>query len=129
MERQNFIEGIGRDLGINASVNNVYGAPIHSGEKTIIPVARIAYGFGGGFGHGIKDRTPVAESDFFVEEQPSKGEGAGGGGGIYAKPKGVYEITPNATRFIPANSAKVLVAGVALGFLLKMIFFSGRRKK
>lgn len=129
METENFIESIGKDLGISASVNNVYGEPIHSGDKTIIPVARIAYGFGGGYGQGLKGKKPVTSSDVFFGEQPSKGEGAGGGGGIYAKPKGVYEISPQSTRFIPANGTRILLTGIAVGFLIKAIFFSRKKIK
>ena len=43
MENENFIGNIGVGLGQNVSVDNIYGDPIQSGDKTIIPVARIAY--------------------------------------------------------------------------------------
>lgn len=124
METENFIEHIGSDLGQSASINNVYGEPIQAGDKTIIPVARITYGFGGGYGQGSKMR---AIPSLFTEEKP-KGEGAGGGGGIYAKPKGVYEITPKRTRFIPANGTQQLFIGMAVGFLIKALLFSKKKK-
>ena len=37
-------------LGNSASVKNVYGEPIVAEGKTIIPVAKVGYGFGGGSG-------------------------------------------------------------------------------
>ena len=54
METGNFIEKLASQFGQNASVKNVYGDPIQAGNKTIIPVARIAYGLGGGYGQGDK---------------------------------------------------------------------------
>lgn len=128
MKTENFIENIARDLGVNASIHNVYGQPIQSGEKTILPVARIAYGFGGGFGQGMKKTKQEVTAGSFNEEHPG-GEGAGGGGGIYARPRGVYEITPRATRFIPANGTRQLLAGIVIGILLKTLFLPGKRRK
>ena len=55
MENINFLENIAQRLGQTASVRNVYGEPKIVGDKTIIPVAQIMYGFGGGYGYG---RTP-----------------------------------------------------------------------
>ena len=119
----NFIERIASGFGQTASVKNVFGEPIEVGDKKVIPVARIAYGFGGGYGEGGKKfHDPSSEKPFPV------GEGAGGGGGMYARAKGVFEIGPQGTRFIPAHAYQHLVMGVALGFLLKAAFFRKRRK-
>ena len=119
----NFIERIASGFGQTASVKNVFGEPIEVGDKKVIPVARIAYGFGGGYGEGGK-KIQAANSP---SEKPF-GEGAGGGGGMYARAKGVFEIGPQGTRFIPAHAYQHLVMGVALGFLLKAVFFRKRRK-
>lgn len=54
MNNEMFIENLGAGLLKNASIKNVFGEPIKAGEKTIIPVASIAYGFGGGYGNGNK---------------------------------------------------------------------------
>lgn len=48
-----------------ASVKAIYGEPVSAHEKTIIPVAKIMYGFGGGAGTG-----GVGEKN--------RGEGGGG---------------------------------------------------
>jgi len=119
----NFIERIASGFGQTASVKNVFGEPIEVGDKKVIPVARIAYGFGGGYGEGGKKfHDTSSEKPFPV------GEGAGGGGGMYARAKCVFEIGPQGTRFIPAHAYQHLVMGVALGFLLKAVFFRKRRK-
>ena len=128
MEKENFVETLGASFSKTASVKNVYGEPIRIGEKTIIPVASIAYGFGGGYGHGPKTRTDGERKDA-TEKAKFEGEGAGGGGGMYSKAKGVYEVTPAGTRFIPANPAREILIGIAIGFLLKTFFFSKHRKK
>ncbi len=128
MANENFIENLASGLGQNASVKSVFGEPIIVGEKTIVPVARVAYGFGGGFGQGKKNHKNDKGSSEAEEKEPI-GKGAGGGGGFNAVAKGVYEITPNCTRFIPANPAKKILTGVILGYLLKKFFFSKSSKK
>lgn len=128
MENQNFVENLGAGLSKAVSVKNVYGEPIHVGEKTIIPVASVAYGFGGGYGHGLKTKKPEVKNIATQEASP-EGEGAGGGGGMYSKAKGVYEITPTGTKFIPANPVKEILTGIVIGFLIKTLFFSKNLKK
>ncbi len=133
MENTNFLEKLASQFGQNASVKNVFGDPIQAGDKTIIPVAQIAYGLGGGYGQGNKKlknkpaanpaETPTQADDNTI------GEGAGGGGGMYAKPKGVYEVTPACTRFIPANNTTQLLVGLAIGFLIKSFLHYKQRKK
>ena len=62
-----------------ANVKAIYGEPIAAQGKTIIPVAKIIYAYGGGAGTGgMGDTKP-------------KGEGGGGGGGARAIPVGVIE--------------------------------------
>ncbi|ANE50741.1 GerW family sporulation protein [Flavisolibacter tropicus] len=123
MENENFIEKIAKGFSQNASVKYVYGDPIQTGNKTIIPVASIAYGFGGGFGQAPKGKKADNSSNIGTEPL-SAGEGAGGGGGLRTTLKGIYEITPESTRFIPANNTKSLLTGIVIGFLLKAMFFS-----
>ena len=90
----------------HANVRAVYGDPVELEGKTILPVARVAYGFGGGFGSS--------------EESDEVGEG--GGGGVSARPTGVVEITEDETRFIRFTDWKRLagaaVGGAVLGYLL-----------
>ena len=83
-------------LSKSASVRSVYGEAFTANGKTIIPVARIAYGFGSG---GGKD-------------------GEGGGGGVYAEPVGCIEVTEAETRFIAVNEKRKLAAAAVAGFCL-----------
>ncbi|MDQ3846282.1 MAG: hypothetical protein M3342_20070 [Bacteroidota bacterium] len=126
MENGNFIEKLAAQFSQNASVKNVFGGPIQAGEKTIIPVAQIAYGLGGGYGQG-KGKKVSKSGEAPLNDDGANGEGAGGGGGMYAKPKGVYEITATSTRFIPANSTRLLLLGLGIGFLLRGWFLRHRR--
>ena len=89
------------ELQKNAHVNAVFGPPVTTGDKTIIPIASVTYGFGLGFG----EETEEGESD----------SGAGGGGGAIAKPVGLAEITPERTQIEPiVNEQAVVMGGLAL---------------
>ena len=94
-------------LQTSAGVKSVFGDPITAQGKTVIPVARIAWGFGGGSGKGDHHGQP--------------GEGYGGGGGVAAMPLGVYEVTEAETRFIPLNEHRKMIAGILFGIALGFI--------
>ena len=86
----------------HAAAKTVFGEPVSVAGRTILPVAKISYGFGGNSG--------------------GKGNhwqhGGGGGGGLIARPLGVVEATQSQTRFIPIASTWTLVAAVGLGVCL-----------
>lgn len=110
MELQTFFQSLNDKLLSRAAVNTVYGEPVVVGEKKVIPVARIACGFGGGAGAGTLPRKP--------DVPQSGGEGGGGGGGLVAIPVGVVEITPQATRFIRFGATRRLLGAFAFGILV-----------
>lgn len=115
------IRSIVDDLGEHASVRSVYGDPIEAAGKTIVPVARVAYGFGGGFGRG-GDETGESGPD----EEGATGQGGGVGAGVSARPVGVVEIDGRETRLLRFGDRRrlglAMMAGLALGLLL------GRRR-
>jgi uncharacterized spore protein YtfJ len=100
MNIQQLLECMAERVSASASVKNVYGDPVVVGNRTVIPVARIRYGFGGGGGNR--------------HEQ----EGGGGGGHVSAGPCGALEVTPDGTRFIHFDERQKIGAALALGFLL-----------
>ena len=116
MSASEVLNKIGETLGSTATVKSVFGEPIHAEGKTIVPVAKVAYGFGGGFGSGHGKHEPGRE-----------GEGGGGGGGVRAFPAGALEITANGTRFIPCTDYRWIAGAMAAGAILGRLFF--RRKK
>ena len=93
-----------------AGAKTVYGDPVSAAGKTILPVAKIRYGFGGG-GGGRPDAQPHG----------------GAGGGMVAQPVGVVEITESETRFIPIRSGWTLLAAIALGLCVGLLAVPRRR--
>ena len=116
MSSLNLLQSLHESLSTRAQVKSVFGEPIIAGDKTIIPVARIAYGFGGGTGSGG------------MELKTARGEGGGGGGGIRAVPVGVFEVGPQGTRFVAVGDRKKLVGTLLLGAALGLLFARRRRK-
>jgi uncharacterized spore protein YtfJ len=98
-------------------VKSVFGEPIHANGKTVVPVAKVAYGFGGGLGSG-KDST----------HPDRQGDGGGGGGGVRASPAGALEITDNATRFVPFADPARLVVAFAAGAVFGALILTRRRR-
>ncbi len=113
------LRSLGERLQGGASVKNVFGDPITVDGKTVIPVARVRYGFGGGGG-----RHGEAEED---EHHPH--QGWGGGGGVRADPAGVLEITATETRFIHFLDPGRIGLMVGAGFLLGMMCCARRRRR
>jgi len=129
MENQSYLEKLATLFGQSASVKNVFGEPIKSADKTIIPVAQIIFGLGGGQGKGKRKNKHNKKAGVAPGKDDGgvTGEESGGGGAMYVKAKGVYEITPDATRFIPANNTKQLLIALAVGFILRGWFFSKKK--
>ncbi len=102
----------------NASIKNIFGEPIETQGKTIIPVAQIALGLGGGYGQGQRKAA---------EPENAEGEGSGAGAGLYTIPKGVFEITDKKTRFIPVVSPQTFLLGTALGLVMGWLLAKRRK--
>jgi uncharacterized spore protein YtfJ len=101
------------------SIRHVYGEPVQHGDKTVIPVAQVAYGFGAGGGWAPRrvgknqlDETPPDT------DAPARGEGAGGGGGARMTPVGALEISPRGTRFVRFHPLMPWLSAGALGLVV-----------
>jgi uncharacterized spore protein YtfJ len=92
----------------NAGVESVYGPPIERGDRTVVPIVRVVYGFGGGFGEG------------------EEGTGSGGGGGLRAIPAGALEVTETDTRFVGYGDRRGRLGLALAAFLVG--FALGRRR-
>jgi uncharacterized spore protein YtfJ len=108
-----FMERLAERVGARASVTAVFGEPIERGDLTVVPVARVRWGFGGGTGSG-GDATG------------SSGEGSGGGGGVAADPIGFLEIGPDGATFRPIvqpypSPLFLLVSGVTAAIVLRAV--------
>ena len=115
MSSLTLLQTLHENLASRAQVKSVFGDAITAGEKSIIPVAKIAFGFGAGAGTGGMGDTKPA------------GEGGGGGGGVRAVPVGVFEVSPKETRFIAIHDRKRTLATLLLGTALGLLF--ARRKR
>jgi uncharacterized spore protein YtfJ len=99
-------------------VRTVFGEPVSAEGRTIIPVARVAYGFGGGGGLS-RNQAP--------DSRGPDGEGGGGGGGAHAVPAGVVEITAEGTRFLRFDDWRPLAAAAFVGFTLGVVLSKRHR--
>ena len=113
MSFEQVLGSVGERLQRNASVKSVFGKPIERNGKTLIPVARVGFGLGGG-------SKPSRAGD----KENGTEEGGGGGGG--ATPVGVFEVTDDSTRFIPIGAKKKLAGALLLGLLVG--FLLGKRR-
>ncbi|WP_229755365.1 spore germination protein GerW family protein [Hymenobacter cavernae] len=100
-----------------AGTRAVFGEPVVLPYATVVPVAKVIWGVGAGFGGGGRTQAP--------DKADATGSGGGYGGGARAYPVGVLDIRPKRTRFIttPSATRQVLlgvVLGVALTQLLKL---------
>lgn len=120
MTLENMFKSITERLQTAATVKAVYGDPVVAEGKTIIPVARVRFGFGAGFG----------ESDTgggHASGNPAGGSG-GGGGGVEVRPIGFIEITPGETRYVSIEGRGKTVRLAVLGLLAGLFLFRRRRK-
>ena len=118
MDIKQLLQSISDNLSASADVTKVYGEPTVVEGKTIIPVAKVSYGFGGGFGGG--------------QRNDKSGDGGGGGGGVLASPVGILEVTAEETRFISFENKKKLVGALILGVLVGILLgkkLSRKKKK
>lgn len=72
-----------------ANASACFGAPVTSGERTVIPVADIGYGFGAGWGASEGNAATPG------------GRGGGAGGGARTRAIAVIEIAPTGVRILP----------------------------
>jgi hypothetical protein len=110
---QALLERFAERLGGHASVKAIFGEPIERSGITVIPVARVRWGFGGGEGSG-------------TDQAGSRGSGTGGGGGVAAEPIGYLEIGPDGAAFRPIISpypspAFLLAAGVTAALVVRAL--------
>lgn len=108
-----FLEAMAERIGARASVTAVFGEPIERGDVTVIPVARVRWGFGGGQGEGGEAGGPT-------------GSGLGGGGGAAADPVGYVEIRSDGAVFRPIVSPYpsppfLLASGITAAIVLRAL--------
>lgn len=88
-----------------AAARTVFGDPVHVNGRTIIPIARVHYGFGFGLGRNTEKEREEEEASV----------GGGGGGGLSIRPVAVLEISEKETRVRPIiDMTRMALAAMAL---------------
>ncbi|MEO7119142.1 MAG: sporulation protein [Candidatus Limnocylindrales bacterium] len=108
--RSTLVERLVERIGARAGAEAVFGVPVERGEVTIIPVARIRWGVGGGDG----------------ASQAEWASGSGGGGGVVAAPIGYGEVTGAGVTFHRighplASPVMILALAMACGIVLRAL--------
>ena len=120
---EEFSEAFLEKLFVAAQPGAVFGAPVVSGQYTVITASEV--GAGGGFGAGRGTGTGSAprstESGAPVQNE---GSGMGGGGGASGRPIAAIVIGPNGVSVKPIfDITKIALAGItAWGAMLAMYF-------
>lgn len=119
MGMKDVLQSLAERLHYSANVRTAFGEPVESHGRTIIPVAKIAYGLGGGAGWKANPARGETETSAGDSTDPETG-----GGGIIVTPVGFVEILSNETRFVAFDGGGKkllgsLLAGVAIGLLLR----------
>ena len=113
----------------NLSIRHVYHEPVRHGDVTVIPVAKVAFGFGAGFGSRGRFRRrgqQIASNEASTAEGREGQDGVGGGGGARMTPVGALEIGPRGTRFIHYSELPQMLGVLALGIGAGLLLAGGR---
>ena len=107
------LERLAELVGAKAKVNTVFGEPIRQGDLTVVPVAKLRWGFGGGGGRSEATAT-------------GHGAGTGVGGGVSADPVGYLEIGPTGATFKRISDPYpsplfLLAAAIATGIVVRSV--------
>ena len=110
---ERFLERLMEGIGAKATVRAVYGQPIERDGLTVIPVARVRWGFGGGSGTGTDGANGT-------------GSGTGGGGGATVDPLGHLELRGGEAVFRPIlapypSPTFLLAAGVTAALIIRAL--------
>lgn len=63
----------------NLTIRAVYGEPVRQGDTTVIPVAKVAFGFGAGGGRGPARERFTTTAASKAESVPDAQDGGGAG--------------------------------------------------
>jgi uncharacterized spore protein YtfJ len=116
-EIQKLLEALA-DLREKADVDACFGEPVTIEGRTVIPVAKVAYGFGMGIGRTTATEKETAGETEREAAQEADGDGSSGAGGVLAQPFAVVEVTPEGTRVqaIIDEQKVTLAAGLLAGW-------------
>lgn len=94
------------------SKNTGFGDPVIVNGRKIIPVYKSIFGFGFGFGNKLK-----------------KNNSGGMGGTIASEPIGVFDVSGNKTKFVPAIDVKGILRCFTVLFFITAVILDKNEKK
>ncbi len=116
---QNTLSEMLERIRATARVELVYGEERKVGDKTLIPIAAVAYSFGAGAGGSTGPATNGHEGS---EVSMVGGGGGGGGGAVRVQPVGVLEVDGDETRLVPIlDWTRIITTGLT-AFGVWMVF-------
>lgn len=121
-----------REIGESADARTVFGEPVVSGDRTIIPVARVRHSGGGGMGGGGGTEgghvcTPECPPECDEAAEQGYGTGMGLGYMVTAEPVGVIEVTADDVYWVPTLDVnRLAVIGALAGAVIAVAFALGR---
>jgi uncharacterized spore protein YtfJ len=125
------VTGIPKELGASAC----FGEPIERDGHTLVPVARVNFGYGLGFGGGGTTKFAPSENGNQSENTEGGGGGGGGGGGS-STPVAVIDISDRGVDIRPiedktrmAMAVFMMVAWNAFWTMLTIRTFLRERAK
>ncbi len=118
-DRSELVSQIADAIGRQANVSTVFGEPVYQGDVAVIPVASVAWGFGGGQregapsgsgnGHDRSESRVGAPGLWGRMRRPNAGRG--GGGGARLQPMGYILVRNGDAEFRPIRWFPPLLAG------------------
>lgn len=113
------LDRLGERIGGQANVKAVFGDAMDRGDVTVVPVARVRWGYGGGSGSG-----PTTSEG--TNGQNVVASGTGAGGGVMADPMGYLEVRPTGATYVPLaapylNPWLILASGVSIAFVIRAL--------
>lgn len=115
----------------NINIRHVYHEPVRHGDLTVIPVAKVAFGFGAGVGRrgwfGRRSQQLVNGEPNATEDRVEP-DGVGGGGGARMSPVGALELGPRGTRFVHYNDLPQMLGFLAIGIGIGAGLMMGARR-
>ena len=133
LDQSEFVSQLADSIGRRANVHTVFGDPVNHGAVTVIPVAKVAWGFGGGGGGSRPgDGTGSSPGDQGSDTRRSRRwgmmrRGGGGGGGANLQPMGYIIVRNNDAEFRPIRAVPP-VAIALIGLLLGVRLGASRRE-
>lgn len=103
------ISQIPDELGASAC----FGKPVERDGRTLIPVARVTFGYGMGFGRGSGSEGAAGNNG--AGSDGGEGEGGGGGGGGSSSPVAVIDVTGDRIQVEPIiDRTRIAMSSFAL---------------